>query len=129
MSSVSENDCTCWCPEDTPLTDRKPAPSCPIHPQLQNPNPLLRALKKVMQGAPPTEPDYQDWGGDTERAENYGAAQEHWRIAQIARAAIAAAESGGEECPTCNGETYDAMDGPCDNCNGTGHVPAATEEG
>ena len=53
---------------------------------------ILAVLEAVLLGAPPTEPEYQDWGGDTERAENYGAAQEHWRLAQIARAAIAAAE-------------------------------------
>lgn len=53
---------------------------------------LEAALKEIVRDAPETEPVYDDWGGDTERAENWGGAQEHWRCAQIARKALEQAD-------------------------------------
>jgi hypothetical protein len=53
---------------------------------------LKVALALIMSDAPTTEPEYDDWGGDTERAETWGGEQEHWRLAQIARDALAVVE-------------------------------------
>jgi hypothetical protein len=53
---------------------------------------LKVALAFIASGAPTEEPEYGDWGGDTERAETWGGEQEHWRLAQIARTALAVVE-------------------------------------
>jgi hypothetical protein len=50
---------------------------------------LRAALGRIAADAPESEPEYDDWGGDTERAETWGGDQEHWRLAQIAREALA----------------------------------------
>ena len=49
---------------------------------------LENCLQEVIRGAPEAEPEYKDWGGDTERAEIWGGTQEHWRIAEIVRKAL-----------------------------------------
>ena len=56
---------------------------------------LLACLREIVRDAPETEPEYGDWGGDTERAERWGSAQEHWRLAELARASLAKAEVAG----------------------------------
>lgn len=58
---------------------------------------LLEALEAIADGAVDEEPQYEDWGGDTERAEIWAGDHEHYRCAQIARAAIALVD--GEEDP------------------------------
>ena len=50
---------------------------------------MLACLREIVRDAPETEPEYGDWGGDTECAERWGSAQEHWRLAELARAALA----------------------------------------
>ena len=61
---------------------------------------LLACLREIVRDAPETEPEYGDWGGDTERAERWGSAQEHWRLAELARAALAKAQ--GVEHPAAH---------------------------
>lgn len=48
----------------------------------------LEALEDIWRDAPEEEPKYDDWGGDTERAERWGQEHEHWRLARIARSAV-----------------------------------------
>ena len=61
---------------------------------------MLACLREIVRDAPETEPEYGDWGGDTERAERWGSAQEHWRLAELARAALAKAQ--GVEHPAAH---------------------------
>ena len=53
---------------------------------------LLACLREIVRDAPESEPEHGDWGGDTERAERWGSAQEHWRLAELARAVLAETE-------------------------------------
>lgn len=48
----------------------------------------LEALHEIVRRAPEEEPEYSDWGGDTEDAEVWGQSAGLWEAAQIARAAI-----------------------------------------
>ena len=61
---------------------------------------MLACLREIVRDAPETEPEYGDWGGDTERAERWGSAQEHWRLAELARAALAKAQEASEWAPS-----------------------------
>lgn len=55
---------------------------------------LRKALEEIDQMAPIMEPEYDDWGGDTEAAENYGHESGLWDAGQIARAALDARKEG-----------------------------------
>ena len=61
---------------------------------------LLACLREIVRDAPETEPEYGDWGGDTERAERWGGDWEHWRLAELARAVLAKAQ--GVEHPAAH---------------------------
>jgi hypothetical protein len=50
--------------------------------------PLASALREIIRRAPDQEPEYQEWGGDTEDAETWGQSAGLWEAAQIARAAL-----------------------------------------
>lgn len=49
---------------------------------------LADALREIIRRAPATEPEYDDWGGDTEDAETWGQSAGLWEAAQIAREAL-----------------------------------------
>ena len=49
---------------------------------------LEKAAREVIALAPAKEPEYQDWGGDTEGAETWGIATGLWEAAQRLRAAL-----------------------------------------
>ncbi len=55
---------------------------------------LVTALEKIAADAPLEEPEYEDWGGDTEEAERWGMEHGAWTAAQTARRALAAWRSG-----------------------------------
>lgn len=55
---------------------------------------LRKALEEIDQMAPVMEPEYDDWGGDTEAAENYGRESGLWDAGQIARVALDARKEG-----------------------------------
>lgn len=70
---------------------RVPEPaSVPEEPSDLGASGLRDALRKIIADAPEAEPEYGDWGGDTERAETWGSEHEEWRIAQLIRRALEA---------------------------------------
>ena len=46
------------------------------------------AARAVVASAPEVEPEYEDWGGDTERAEVWGGLHGLWEAANALRAAL-----------------------------------------
>ncbi len=67
---------------------------------------MLACLREIVRDAPETEPEYDSWGGDTERAERWGGDWEHWRLAELARVVLAGVKSrfvcksGGSSSPS-----------------------------
>ncbi len=53
---------------------------------------MLACLREIVRDAPEMEPEYDSWGGDTERAERWGGDWEHWRLAELARVVLAGGE-------------------------------------
>lgn len=53
----------------------------------------VEALRRIAEDAPNEEPEYGDWGGDTERAEQWGLRAAAWKAGQIARKALEGAEA------------------------------------
>lgn len=63
---------------------------------------LRSALTEIGINAPAEEPEYDDWGGDTERAEQWGMNEAWWVAGGIARRALAtdtAAPAAERETP------------------------------
>ena len=65
--------------EPVEIAEPKPRVKRATREQLEN------CLQQILQDAPELEPEYKDWGGDTERAEIWGGMQTHWEIAEIVR--------------------------------------------
>lgn len=49
---------------------------------------VREALERIAENGPEHEPEYQDWGGDTGRAEKWGLRMGAWEAARIARKAL-----------------------------------------
>jgi hypothetical protein len=75
------------------------------------PSQLVTALREIIRRAPDQEPEYQDWGGDTEDAETWGQSAGLWEAAEIAREALRAAglDIGAEEIREMNSDRVNAQ--------------------
>jgi hypothetical protein len=58
-------------------------------------DPILRrlaacqaALRQIIRQAPSSQPEYEEWGGDTEKAEGWGQEQGWWQASQVARSGL-----------------------------------------
>jgi hypothetical protein len=78
---------------------------------------LVAALLEIIERAPETEPEYEDWGGDTEDAETWGQSAGLWEAAEIARGALRAAglDIGAEEARTQSEPAQDDEDADADS--------------